>query len=358
LFRRGGGVPAVLESVQTVEVAPGRGTERLIPVSIVTGFLGSGKTTLISRLLRDPAFGRTAVIVNEFGEVSLDHTLIASSDDSVLTLNTGCLCCAVQTDLARTLMELLERRDAGSADYDRVLIETSGLSDPTPMLQAMMTDGGVFATHQIAAVVTLVDTMHGEQTLGEHAEARQQVALADRLLISKTDLRAPSDRLLNRLDELNPGASCMTSSQADHSMLFGGASIAALSNRIAGTARQPGHNGIETFTVIRDRPLPALALTMLLQAVAEHCGPRMLRLKGLVAIEEMPGRPAVIHGVRHVVSPPDFLDRWPDEDERTRIVFIGTGLPRYFVSRLLDAIEEEVRDAIAASLSTSNQSDA
>ncbi len=121
------------------------GGERLIPVSVVTGFLGSGKTTLIRRILRDPAFWRTAVIVNEFGEVGLDHELIASSDDSVLTLSTGCLCCAVQTDLARTLMELLGRREAGMVDYDRVLIETSGLSDPAPMLQAMMTDRGVFS---------------------------------------------------------------------------------------------------------------------------------------------------------------------------------------------------------------------
>ena len=329
----------------------------MIPVSVVTGFLGSGKTTLISRILRDPAFGRTAVVVNEFGEVGLDHELIASSDDSVLTLNTGCLCCAVQTDLARTLMELLERRDAGLADYGRVLIETSGLSDPAPMLQAMMTDSGVFATHRVPSVVTLVDALHGEQTLHDHAEARQQVALADRLLISKTDLRAPSDRMLRQLDRLNPDAPRMTTQEADLSVLFGGPSIEALSERIAGVPRQRGHREIDTFTVIREKPLPALALTMLLQAIAEHCGSRLLRFKGLVAIDEMPGRPAVIHGVRHVVSPPDFLDRWPSGDERTRIVFIGTGVPRYFVSRLLDAIEEEVRGANTASVSTSNRSD-
>jgi G3E family GTPase len=120
----------------------------------------------------------------------------------------------------------------------------------------------------------------------------------------------------------------------------------ALAERLARVQRQPGHGEIETFVVIRDRPLPALALTLLLQALAEHCGKRLLRLKGLVAIEEMPGRPAVIHGVRHVVSPPDFLDRWPGDDERTRMVFIGKGIPQYFVSRLLDAIEEEVREAM------------
>jgi G3E family GTPase len=321
----------------------------LIPVSIVTGFLGSGKTTLISRLLHDPTFGRTAVIVNEFGEIGLDHDLIANSDDSVLTLDTGCLCCAVQTDLARTLMELLHRREARSADFDRVLIETSGLSDPTPMLQAMMTDRDVSASYRIAAVVTLVDAVHGVETLHEHTEARQQVALADRILISKTDLRAPSDRLLGRLDMLNPGVPRMTTSQVDASMLFNDTSIMALSERIAGVSNRRGHGEIETFTIIRDRPLPALALTMLLESISEHCGSRMLRLKGLVAIGEMPGRPAVIHGVRHVVNPPEFLDRWPSGDERTRIIFIGRGLPRYFVPRLLEAIEEEVCDAIGAS---------
>jgi len=153
-----------------------------VPVSIVTGFLGSGKTTLISRALRDPAFARTAVIVNEFGEVGLDHDLIARSDDSVVTLNTGCLCCAVQTDLNRTLIELLQRRDCGTADYDRVLIETSGLADPAPVLQGMMTDGTIAATHHVPHVVTIVDTVFGEVNLRDHHEAQHQVALADRIL--------------------------------------------------------------------------------------------------------------------------------------------------------------------------------
>jgi G3E family GTPase len=330
----------------------------LIPVTVVTGFLGSGKTTLISRILRDPAFGQTAVIVNEFGEIGLDHELIASSDDSVLSLNTGCLCCAVQTDLARTLMDLWERRAAGLVGYERVLIETSGLSDPAPVLQSMMTDSDISATHRMPYVVTLVDTIHGETTLRNHPEARHQVALADRLLISKTDLRPASDELNEELDALNPNVPRMTTMEARPEDLFGAPSIEGLTARLGRTPRRPVHAGIDTFTVVRDRPLPGIALTMLLQAVAEHCGARLLRLKGLVAIEEMPGRPAVIHGVRHIVSPPDFLDCWPSLDERTRIVFITNGVPRHFVSRLLDAIEEEVRDAIAGPLSTSRRLDA
>jgi G3E family GTPase len=319
----------------------------VIPVSIVTGFLGSGKTTLISRILRDPAFRRTAVIVNEFGDVALDHDLIASSDDAVLTLTTGCLCCAVQTDLARTLTDLHERRAAGAADYDRVLIETSGLSDPAPMLQTLMTDRFVAGTHVVSTVVTVVDAVHGAPTLDEYAEARNQVAMADRLLLSKTDLQAPSDRLLAKLRTLHPGDLGMTTTQADPALLFGGPRVADIPARLAGIRHRQGHGEIETFTVIRERTLPALALTLLLQAIAEHLGSRLLRMKGLVAIEELPGRPAVIHGVRHVVSQPDFLDRWPSPDERTRIVFITRDVPPHFVSRLLDVIEEEVREAIA-----------
>jgi G3E family GTPase len=330
-----------------------RRSER-IPVSVVTGFLGSGKTTLIGRILRDPAFRQTAVIVNEFGEVGLDHELIASSNESVLTLATGCLCCAVQTDLGRTLLELAERRDTGSVAFDRVLIETSGLGDPAPMLQSMMTDMNVSATYRIGCVVTLVDTVHGEATVDEYAQARHQIALADRLLISKTDLRPVSDSLAAALDVLNPGAPRMLAAKAVASMFFEETSIEALSIRVAGLKRPGGHNAIEAFTVLRERPLPALALTLLLQGIAEHCGARLLRLKGVVAIEELPGRPAVIHGVRHVVSPPEFLERWPTGDDKTRMVLIASGVPRHFVARLLDAIEEEVREATANALPAEN----
>ena len=241
----------------------------MIPVSIVTGFLGSGKTTLISRILRDPSFGRTAVIVNEFGEVGLDHELIASGDDSILTLNTGCLCCAVQTDLARTLTALLERREAGLANYDRVLIETSGLSDPAPMLQAMLLDSEIFTTHRAMAVVTLVDTVHGEQTLRDHAEARQQVALADRLLISKTDLQVPSGQLLTALDNLNAAAPRVTTALFDPAELFDNMLITGLPDRQLAVPRQRGHHEIETFTVIRGKPV---AGTRTDYAFASHRG--------------------------------------------------------------------------------------
>ncbi|HTI80842.1 MAG TPA: GTP-binding protein [Acetobacteraceae bacterium] len=312
-----------------------------IPVAIVTGFLGSGKTTLISRILRDPAFARTAVIVNEFGEIGLDHELIASSDETLLALTTGCLCCAVRSDLVATLLDLQRRRDAGEAGYDRVLIETSGLADPAPILHALMTDRDLAERHGLAGVTTIVDTIHGEGTLERHPEARRQVALADHLLLSKTDLVAPSEALRERLAALNPEARRESTADVSPEMLFAGMMP---EREVSADARHS--DGISSFVLQRDRPVPALALTLLLEALAEHCGARLLRMKGLVHIEEMPGQPAVIHGVQHVFAAPEFLDRWPSRDTTTRIVFITQGVPRYFPARLLDAIESEVREEL------------
>lgn len=329
----------------------------MIPVSIVTGFLGSGKTTLVARLLRDPGFGRTAVIVNEFGDIGLDHELIATSDESLLELTTGCLCCAVQTDLARTLQGLLDRRDANTIVYDRVLIETSGLADPAPILHALMTDGQLAASHEIACLATLVDAIHGDETLTRHVEARRQVALGDRLLISKTDVTPAPEPLLDKLRALNPGAPVLPTTGVDPQALFTGSRIGDVTQRMLALPREPGPlrfrrashtDGIETFLLTRDTPLPALALTLLLQALVEHCGGRLLRMKGLVSIEEMPGQPAVVHGVRHVFAPPVFLDRWPGADVTTRMVFVTTGMPRHFPARLLEAIEQEVREEASA----------
>jgi G3E family GTPase len=323
-----------------------------IPVAIVTGFLGSGKTTLISRILRDAAFARTAVIVNEFGEIGLDHELIASSDETLLALTTGCLCCAVRTDLVATLLDLQRRCEAREITYDRVLIETSGLADPAPILHALMTDRDLAQLHAIDGIVTIVDALHGEMTLDRHAEARRQVALADTLLLSKTDITRASDTLLQRIAALNTNAALNATQDAAPATLFAGTDVASrFANLPAPTARNPfasaeHSDNVDTFTLRRDRPMPALALTLLLEALAEHCGARLLRIKGLVHIEEMPDQPAVIHGVQHVVSPPEFLERWPSDDHTTRIVFITQGVPRHYPARLLQVIEQEVRDEL------------
>ncbi len=325
----------------------------MIPVAIVTGFLGSGKTTLISRILRDPAFARTAVIVNEFGEIGLDHELIASSDETLIALTTGCLCCAVRSDLVATLLDLQHRRKAGEIAYERVLIETSGLADPAPILHALMTDRDIAQHHAIDGIVTVVDALHGETTLDRHPEARRQVALADCLLLRRTDIAEPTAALRERLarpQSRRTAAHCRRYRAGDS------CSPAPMPRRVSRrcpispwairSAARSTRDGIETSILQRDRAIPALALTLLLEALAEHCGARLLRVKGLVHIEEMPGRPAVIHGVQHVFAPPEFLDHWPSADHTTRLVFITQGVPRHFPARLLDAIEHEVREEL------------
>ncbi|MSP03349.1 MAG: GTP-binding protein [Acetobacteraceae bacterium] len=324
----------------------------MIPVSIVTGFLGAGKTTLIGRILRDPGFARTAVIVNEFGEIGLDHDLIASGDETFLALTTGCLCCAVRSDLIETLLDLGQR---AAGQFDRVLIETSGLADPTPILHALMTDPAVCAAHAIDTMVTVIDPVLGLATLDRFPEARRQAALADRLVFSKTDLAAPDSVLLARLDRLNPGAPRIDVRDITPDAVFAGADPIARAMRMTEIPDRPKvspfsrarhSDGISTNWLRRARPLPALALTLWLQALTEHCGDRLIRMKGLVAIAEMPGRPAVVHGVQHVFSPPEFLDRWPSADHETRLVFIFRDMPRHFPARLLAAIEDETRDEL------------
>ena len=311
-------------------------------------------------MLRDPAFARTAVIVNEFGEIGLDHELIASSDEALLALTTGCLCCAVRSDLVATLLDLRTRRDAGEIAFDRVLIETSGLADPAPILHALMTDPDVAHRYLLDSVITVVDALHGDNALDRHPEARRQAALADRLALSKTDIAGPAETLRARLAVLNPAAPLLLALNIVPAVLFTAADPAARTDRSAALPSVPGRSpfqrahhtdGIETFTVRRGHPIPALALILLLQALAEHCGARLLRLKGLVHVAEMPDQPAVIHGVQHVFAPPEFLPRWPSGDRTSRLVFITQGVPRYFPARLLDAIEAEVLEEMGGSTS-------
>ena len=311
----------------------------VVPVAIVTGFLGSGKTTLIGRILRDPTFARTAVIVNEFGEIGLDHELVAAGDETLLQLSTGCLCCAVRTDLVETLLDLGRRRDAGEIGFDRVLVETSGLADPAPILHALMTDVGLAERFAIASVVTLVDAVLGEATLAAHPEARRQVAFADRLVVSKTDVAAPSEGLLAALAGLNATAEIDAESPSPASFFAPGARDVPEDFVARHTA------GVTTCLIRRTAPVPALALTLLLEALAEQCGAKLLRVKGIVDIAEAPGRPGVIHAVQHVISPVSFLDAWPAGAAGSRIVVIGTGIPPHFPARLLDAIIGEVEAA-------------
>jgi G3E family GTPase len=327
----------------------------MIPVVVLTGFLGSGKTTLLARLLRHPQFARTAVIINEFGEVGLDHDLVETSEESFVTLETGCLCCAVRGDLALTLEDILRRRDAGSvAPFERVVIETSGLADPAPILHAMMTDSGLAQRLALAGVVATVDAVNGLATLARQPESLKQVAVADRLLLTKTDLvsSGEAEAVARRLSALNPEAAVLTASfgEVAPERLFdaGRDAMRGVPPETLPHAHAHAHGGhaaeISCFAVLREAPIRAVTLTLLLEVLAEHLGADLLRLKGIVNIAESPERPAVIHGVQHVFRPPAWLERWPSADRRSRLVFIGRNLRQAWVEALLDALEAEVAE--------------
>ena len=314
-----------------------------LPVSVITGFLGSGKTTLLSRLLRDPAFERTAVIINEFGAVGLDHLLVESSDEQILVLEGGCVCCTVRGDLVRTAGELLARRAAGTvAPFERIVIETTGLADPAPILHALMTDRDIAERLRLESVIATVDAAAGAATLDAHPESVKQAALADCIVVTKTDLSDPAaSGLAERLQALNPRAVKLSAlhGAVDATRLFDAHSDRELRDE----APSHHHSGISTFYLRREKPLHAVTLGLFLQVVAEHCGARLLRLKGLVDVVDSPGRPAVIHGVQHVFHPPKWLDAWPDEDHGTRIVVISQGLEARWLQDLLEVLDEEVK---------------
>src|SRR6266513_1740119 len=315
-----------------------------LPVSVITGFLGSGKTTLLSRLLRDPAFERTAVIINEFGAVGLDHLLVESSDEQIVTLEGGCVCCTVRGDLVRTAGDLLARRAAGSIPrFERIVIETTGLADPAPIVHALMTDRDIANALRLESVIATVDAAAGAATLDAHPESVKQAALADCIVITKSDLADPAaNGLAERLQALNPGAPKLTAvhGAVDATRLFDGR---ARYDPTLYEAPAHRHGGINTFCLRREEPLHAATLSLFLQVAAEHCGAKLLRLKGLVDVVESPGRPAVIHGVQHVFHPPTWLDAWPDEERSTRIVVISQGLDAQWLRDLLEVLDDEVK---------------
>jgi len=325
----------------------------MIPVTILTGFLGSGKTTILAHLMRDPALADTAVIINEFGDIGLDHDLVETSDETIVSLQTGCLCCKIQDDLTATLHDLLVRRQQKTVPmFNRLVIETSGLADPVPILQSLMIDDVIPQHMELSRVITVVDAVNGTRTLDSQSEARRQVAVADYLLLSKTDLvdENPSE-LVDELGGINPSAPVdrVIFGHIDADILFPVTSpiskaVAVASSLPARDGHSHGHDDMETFAIVREQPVSAVALSLFLEALADHCGADLLRMKGIVEVAESPGQPAVIHGVQHIFQSPTWLDTWPGDDCRTRIVFIGRNLHQAWVKALLDAIEKEVEE--------------
>jgi len=333
-----------------------------IPVALLTGFLGSGKTTLLNRWLREPALSNAAVIVNEFGDIGIDHTLIATSSDNTIELSTGCLCCTVQGDLVETLRELLDKRNRGLVRaFDRVIIETTGMADPAPVAQALMTFP-VANGYRLAQVITTVDGVNGVATLDRFQESTKQVSIADQLVITKMDLAAPqqANDLQLRLQALNPGATLSRATQlqvpcleimADLDVYAAATPVPSIrrwlnAEAYAGSTRYRAiaprssdthSEDIETFSLLYDEPLVWQELAAWLDALVMAHGSDLLRVKGILNIAGE-NRPIVVHAVQHLFHPPAPLAVWPYEDRRSRLVFITRGLSRAFVENIFDVI--------------------
>jgi G3E family GTPase len=339
---------------------------------VLTGFLGAGKTTLLNRLLRDPAFADTVVIMNEFGEIGLDHLLVETVDEGMILLSAGCLCCTVRGDLIATLEDLLRRRDNGRiTPFRRVIIETTGLADPAPILHAVLYHPYLSIRYALEGIVTVVDAVNGLATLDAHEEAVRQAAVADRIAITKADLldhsnAAPLDDLRHRLRALNPGAAIVEVQDEVPASALVGSGLFDLDGKIAdvkqwlnaeaveaaertGHAHEHGSSGhhahdvnrhdasIRAFCLTSDEPIRRGSFELFLDLLRSAHGPKLLRVKGLVAIADDPEHPVVIHGVQHVFHVPAVLPRWPDADRRSRLVFIVKDLDRSFVERLWNA---------------------
>ena len=340
-----------------------------IPVSVITGFLGSGKTTLLSRLLADPRMNKAAVIINEFGEVGLDHVLVTSPRDEVVLLSSGCLCCSLRGDLVNTLTQLWNERARGEIpSFDRVLVETTGLADPAPVLLTVTVDERLSEVFHVERVITMVDAVHGLGQLDSQPEAVKQACVADVWLLTKTDV-ADADTLAalrTRLHRLNPIALTrdVVQGEIDPDVLFnfaapGGArtrDFSDLVEQVEGAHDHDhehdhkhdhhyhnhaaeSHSGIRSFSVVREEPVTPAGLEVWMGMLGEVQGPNLLRIKGIVNID---GRPIVIQAVQHMFYPLSELPEWPNHDRRSRIVFITRNVERERIERTLDALSMDI----------------
>ena len=336
----------------------------LTPVNIITGFLGSGKTTLLQRLLRSRDSSDVAVLVNEFGEVGLDHHLLQGVAESTLLLENGCLCCAVRGDLNKALRDLLSRRTRGEVPhFRRVVIETSGLADPAPIAYTLLSEAVLRHHFRLSGIITTVDAVNGATQLDSFPEAVKQASMADRLVVTKADLSdGPSLAALRaRLRALNLSAQMLESSEIRsdlHQLLTDDIYDAEGKFREAShwTAEEVDEHtahahaaGVQSFAAIFDRPLDWTAFGVWTTMLLHRHGANVLRLKGLLNVAGVP-TPVLINGVQHIVHPPSHLEAWPDSDRRSRLIFIVQGLQRARIERSLAAFNDltDARVALSA----------
>jgi G3E family GTPase len=332
----------------------------LLPVNLITGFLGSGKTTLLQRLLRSPALANTAVLVNEFGEVGLDHLLLEAVDAETVILQSGCVCCTIRGDLADAMRALYSKRERGLVPrFDRLAIETTGLADPAPIVATLMAEPVIRHHFRLGSIVTTVDAVNGALHLAANPESRKQVAVADRLVVTKTDLADPRaiGALGAELARINPTAPILDAIAdplaPDELMASDVYDPARKPVEVAHWLREetspspahPAHHGpdlqrhgrdIHAFCLTFEQPLDWVAFGIWLTMLLHTHGTDVLRVKGILNVLDV-ATPVVIHGVQHVVHPPVHLARWPDDDRRSRIVFIVRGLERSLIERSLGA---------------------
>jgi G3E family GTPase len=313
-----------------------------VPVAVLTGFLGSGKTTLLNRLLKDPALAGTAVVVNEFGEIGLDHLILEPLDGETVVMAAGCLCCTIREDLAATLVSLKHRRDTGVVPpFERIIIETTGLADPAPIAQLLLTHPDVVEDFRLTRLIALLDGVLGAAQLDDTPECAKQVAMADAVILSKTDMAGGSEEVLKgRVARLNPGvpihaadavdAALFTAPDRPETLNLDALRLVPEDGDGPGIGHEHEHDhhdvnrhdaGIRAVPLVIDEPQDWMSLSMWLSYVISTHGANLLRLKGVVHVTGEPG-PVVINGVRHVFHEPAHLPAWPDADRRTRLVFI------------------------------------
>jgi G3E family GTPase len=308
-----------------------------LPVSIVTGFLGAGKTTLIRTLLDSPAGANTAIVVNEYGEIGIDNALLRASSDATVLLGNGCVCCLMRSDLQESLRALFADRARGAVPgFERVIIETSGLADPGPLLQTFASDRALGEEFHLQALVTVIDAPNGARNLASAPEAREQVALADRIILTKSDLADPADLLAE--------LAALTAAPVERAVNGAIDPAYLLDERLDLPVRIPEHDhahahshGIDSFAVTFGKPLRWRAFEQAMAVLTALRGPDLLRVKGIVAVEGVKG-PVVVHAVQHTAHRPIELQTWPDGDRTSLLVFITRGIGRAEVENLLSAV--------------------